>query len=57
MNDDSEEFGEERLLSAIRKFQSNNSYEIRKKIMEELKSFTGYNEPDDDATLVIIKHT
>ena len=57
MNDDSEEFGEERLLNAITKYQSNSSYEIRQKIMEELNSFTGYGEHDDDATLVIIKHT
>ena len=57
MNDNSEEFGEERLLNAIKKYQSNNSYEIRIKILDDLKTFTGYNEPDDDATLVIIKYT
>ena len=57
MNDDSEEFSEERLLNAVKKYQSNSSYDIRIKIMEELKNFTGYNEPDDDATLVIIKYS
>jgi sigma-B regulation protein RsbU (phosphoserine phosphatase) len=57
MNEDSEEFGEKRLMNAIRKYQSKNSFEIRKKIMEELISFSGFKEPDDDATLVIIKHT
>lgn len=57
MNSNSEEFGEERLLKSINKYKSKSSYDIRIKIMEELKSFTGYNEPDDDATLVIIKHT
>jgi serine phosphatase RsbU (regulator of sigma subunit) len=56
MNDNSEEFGEERLLTAIKNNQSKSSYEIRKSILQELKLFTGYNEPDDDATLVIIKH-
>ena len=55
MNSNSEEFGEERLLNSLKHNSAKNSYEIRKSILHELKLFTGYSEPDDDATLVIIK--
>jgi sigma-B regulation protein RsbU (phosphoserine phosphatase) len=57
MNKDMEEFGEKRLLNAIKKYQHCNSYELKNKIMHELKKFTGANEQDDDVTLVIIKRT
>ena len=56
MNDNSEEFGEDRLLNTIKKNQSKSSYEIRKTILQELKLFTGYSEPDDDATLVVVRY-
>jgi len=55
MNNDSEEFGEQRLLETIKKNQFKNSYDIKKSILYELQLFTGYSEPDDDATLVVIK--
>ena len=56
MNSDSEEFGEQRLLETIKKNQQKNSYHIKKSILYELQLFTGYSEPDDDATLVVIKY-
>lgn len=56
MNEDSQEFGVDRLLNVIKQNFSKNSYEIKRTILEELKKFTGQNEPDDDATLIVIKH-
>lgn len=56
MNIDSEEFGEQRLLKTIKKNQHKNSYDIKKSILYDLQLFTGYSEPDDDATLVVIKY-
>ena len=39
MNENSEEFGEKRLLNAIKNNKSKNSYEIRKNILNELKKY------------------
>ena len=55
MNIDMEEFGEQKLLETIKNNQMKNSYDLKIAIMEDLKRFTGSNEPDDDVTLVIIK--
>jgi len=55
MNRKSEEFGEQRLLKVIKDNASNNSHEIKEKIMRELKNFSGFKDPDDDATLIVIK--
>jgi len=56
MNSDSEEFGEDRLLDVIQKNSSESSYRIREKIIEAVKRFSRHKDPEDDATLIIIKY-
>lgn len=57
MNKKSQEFGEDRLLNVIKENFSSNSYNIREKIIDAVRIFTGEKEAEDDATLIIIKYS
>ncbi len=50
-----EEYGEDRLTGAIRKFASDNLDRMRDNLIGDLKEFTEGAEPSDDITLIIMK--
>lgn len=54
-NSENEEFGDERLLSTLEYCQKNDVSSYKDVILDELKSFSQENKPDD-ITMVIIKH-
>lgn len=55
MNSNSDEFGEERLISFVDKFKKKSSQELIDLIIQEVKNFTGEYLQMDDMTLVVIK--
>jgi len=57
MDSKREEFGEERLLSAVRQHAQGNAREILDGVFGEVKSFVRKHEQHDDMTIVVIKWT
>jgi sigma-B regulation protein RsbU (phosphoserine phosphatase) len=57
LNDNDEEFGEERLISVIKQNLSLNSYDLRNIVLDEVKKFCDGREFSDDLSIVIVKHT
>jgi sigma-B regulation protein RsbU (phosphoserine phosphatase) len=55
-NEAGEEFGENRLLEVIRKHRNQNSYLIRKEIINAVENFSEKTEQQDDITLLVIKY-
>jgi len=56
MDKKQEEFGEERLLSIIKKSSATSVYEIKEKIILAVKNFSKSEFFDDDLTLLICKY-
>ncbi len=56
MNPEREEFGEERLLEAIKKHSTLQANDFAEKLMEEIKIFTKGNPQSDDITFIVIKN-
>ncbi|MGB9906278.1 MAG: SpoIIE family protein phosphatase [Candidatus Saccharicenans sp.] len=56
-NQDKEEFGEERLIEAVRKNSKLPAQKMLEMILGEVNKFSQGIEPDDDRTLVIVKRT
>jgi len=56
MNAAEEEFGEERLIKLVLANRERNAFELRELILSELNSFSGFENPADDITLVICKY-
>jgi sigma-B regulation protein RsbU (phosphoserine phosphatase) len=56
MNDQGEEFGEEKLRDLLHQHRDHSAYEIRNTILKELKNFTHSKKLSDDITLLIVKH-
>ena len=54
-NKNSEEYGEERLISLLNKYGHLSSGQIRNILLESLKVFCGEREQHDDITIVVIK--
>ena len=54
-NAEDELFGEERLISVVRRNRGLGPRRLRKKIIQEVVSFTGRKNLDDDLTLLIVK--
>ena len=55
-NLDEKEFGEQRLVDVLQKNISLNSYELKKKVLEEIRRFTNRDDFKDDLTLVVVKY-
>lgn len=55
MNSESEQFGNDRLKASFQKHITNLPNQVKDKIREDLSSFTGMAEIDDDYTMVIIQ--
>jgi len=55
MNQDSEEFGEERLHAVIRQYAHSNVSEFMASLDQEIRKFTGGHAQSDDITVVAIK--
>jgi len=55
MNPEREEFGEDRLLEVIKKFNSLTTDEFADKFMEEIRNFTRGHTQNDDITFIVIK--
>jgi sigma-B regulation protein RsbU (phosphoserine phosphatase) len=55
VNEDGEEFGEERLIEVIRKNIDRSSSSLRDRIDEALSRFVGAGSPVDDMTLMVVK--
>lgn len=55
VNEEGEEFGEERLIEVIRKDIDRSSSSLRDRIDEALSRFVGTGAPVDDMTLMIVK--
>jgi len=53
-NDDSEEFGEDRLLAALRRHRSLSTHELLGAVVEEVRRFSP-REQHDDITLIVAK--
>jgi serine phosphatase RsbU (regulator of sigma subunit) len=51
-----EEFGEQRLISLVKKNFHLNSYELKNKILDEVNQFAKSDIVSDDRTLVIVKY-
>ena len=54
-NEAGDEFGTERLVSASKEAQTLTGREIRDRILEAIRTFTGHDSYNDDMTLVVIK--
>jgi sigma-B regulation protein RsbU (phosphoserine phosphatase) len=50
-----EEFGEARLIEAVRAHWHGSAHDIREAILRELYGFTGEHEPQDDRTLIVLR--
>lgn len=57
INDDEEEFGEERLETLITQYAKRSAQDLADAILNTVKEFTGEQDIFDDATLVVIKRT
>ncbi len=57
INDDEEEFGEERLLNLLRAMPQMNALDIRDRVMGELNSFVGHAHQQDDITCLLLRVT
>ncbi len=55
MNPEREEFGEKRLLKAIKKYRELDANSFSDALMEEIKSFTRRAPQSDDITFIVIK--
>ena len=49
------QFGEEALMKSLWKYSANDAATILRKIMDELKEFSGEEEQHDDQTIVVVK--
>ena len=56
MNEQEEEFGEERLIEVLKKNRHLSVYELRQKIIQEVQQFSNKKEYEDDMTLVLCKY-
>ncbi len=56
-NDADEEFGEDRVLAAVRAHAGDTAEEIRNHILDAVDAFAGTAAPQDDQTLVVIAYT
>jgi sigma-B regulation protein RsbU (phosphoserine phosphatase) len=56
-NSSNEEFGEDRLMTALKGSANQSAGEICSHIMDELEKYQGQRDPHDDSTLVVIKVT
>ncbi len=56
MNEQEEEFGEERLIEVLKKNRHLSVYELRQKIIQEVQQFSNKEEYEDDMTLVLCKY-
>ena len=56
LNLEEEEFGEQRLKDVIKNNSDLNSYDLKKRIFEEVNKFTQTEFISDDQTLVVVKH-
>jgi serine phosphatase RsbU (regulator of sigma subunit) len=55
VNDDDEEFGEQRLLALLRKPSQLSATEVRDHVMRELNTFVGYAHQQDDITCLLLR--
>lgn len=55
MNSAREEYGEEKLLSAIKRYKSLPTSEFADRLMEDIKDFTGGTPQSDDITFLVIR--
>ncbi len=55
INEQNEEFGQARLVKAIRETRMLSAREIRKHIFDEINRFAGNQQQADDITLIVIK--
>ena len=55
-NLEDKEFGEERLVKALQKNIALNSYELKKKVLNEIRRFTQRDNFKDDLTIVVVKY-
>jgi sigma-B regulation protein RsbU (phosphoserine phosphatase) len=53
--DQDEEFGEERLLAAVRRGQARPAASVLEEVQADLRSFTGGTTATDDITLVVAR--
>jgi serine phosphatase RsbU (regulator of sigma subunit) len=56
-NSSNEEFGEDRLMTTLKRSAKQSAGEICGHIMDELEKYQGEIDPHDDSTLVVIKVT
>jgi serine phosphatase RsbU (regulator of sigma subunit) len=54
-NSANEEFGEDRLMAALKRSAKQSAGEICSHIMDELEKYQGERDPHDDSTMVVIK--
>jgi sigma-B regulation protein RsbU (phosphoserine phosphatase) len=54
-NSSNQEFGENRLMEALKKSATQSASEICKEIMDQLDSYRGEADQHDDSTMVVIK--
>jgi sigma-B regulation protein RsbU (phosphoserine phosphatase) len=55
MNENREEFGEERVLDSIKNYRATSASTLQHNMIDALKRFRGSAEQNDDVTLVIVK--
>ncbi|MBN2324193.1 MAG: SpoIIE family protein phosphatase [Spirochaetes bacterium] len=56
MNSRREEYGEARLLDAIKRYSSLSTVECAEAVMDDIKSFTGGTPQSDDITFIVIRN-
>ncbi len=57
INDDEEEFAEERLIDCLLEHRHANAEDINTAIIQAVKAFATNRPPDDDATIMIVKRS
>jgi len=55
MNERREQFGEERILTSIRNYNTVSAEVLQHTVIDSLRSFRGNAEPNDDVTVVVVK--
>jgi sigma-B regulation protein RsbU (phosphoserine phosphatase) len=56
LNEQDQEYGEERLIAIIRENMHLNSFELKDNLIKDIKKFIGIKDQSDDITLIIVKH-
>jgi sigma-B regulation protein RsbU (phosphoserine phosphatase) len=55
MNENREEFGEERVLDSIKNYHATSASTLQHNMIDALRKFRGSAEQNDDVTLVVVK--